>query len=145
MPEIKTKYDKTRNIEKDFKGPEGETRTQQQFKESCDINVIVKRIEKGTVDVDTLTKSSQVYGDFTDVTDFETAKNKVLKAERAFLELDPELRSKFDNDPAKMVAFALDPKNKEEAEKLKIKEPEETVNKAETVVAPAVKGAPSAK
>lgn len=100
------------------------TRTQQQFKDECDINVIVERFgitgqlpEHVRVPVD---------GDFTGVTDFQSALNLVMEAERAFMEFPANVRERFQNDPGQLVAFVSDPGNLEEARKLGIARPAPT-------------------
>lgn len=89
---------------------------QQQFKEECDINTIVKRFGLTGELPENLNFPKS--GDFTGVTDFHTAMNVVRRAEEEFMELPAELRSRFGNDPGTLLAFLEDPKNKEDAIKL---------------------------
>ncbi len=89
-----------------------ETRTQQHFKEQCDINRIVK----------TYAKTGLVPGnprlpletDFVGIVDFHTAMNAVRRADEAFMELPADLRSRFHNDPQEYVEFCLDKENLDE-------------------------------
>ena len=46
-----------------------------------------------------------LYGDFTQVADYQTALNTVNNAREQFAQLPAKLRDRFDNDPAKMLAF----------------------------------------
>lgn len=97
-----------------FCGEDG--RTQQHFKEECDINTIVRRYGiTGLVPVGTRAPS---FGDFTGVMDYQTALNAVMEAEKAFGAIPADIRKRFDNDPQAFVAFCSDKANVEEMEKL---------------------------
>lgn len=93
-----------------------ESLAQQHQKEEADINVIVKRFGL-TGELPQGVRMPQ-YGDFTAVTDYQTALNAVQAANNAFAQMPAHVRSRFDNDPEKFVAFCLDEKNRDEAEKL---------------------------
>lgn len=96
--------------------PEEESKTQQQFKDECDINTIVKRFGiTGELPSDLAVPQS---GDFTGITDFQSAMNVVRMAEEAFAELPADLRARFNHDPGRFVEFFNDPGNKDEARKL---------------------------
>lgn len=95
---------------------------QQHFKESTDINNIVDNYTRTG-----MLNGSQnpVYDDFSDSFDFLEAQNKVIAARNAFSSLDSKLRSRFSNNPAKLLDFLADSNNKDEAIKLGlISEPE---------------------
>lgn len=76
---------------------------QQQFAQEVDVNTIVKRFAGGPPPVARL---DGVYGDFTGVTDFESALERVEAARRSFMSLDPEVRERYGNDPGRFVAAA---------------------------------------
>lgn len=97
-----------------FEGDEG--KTQQQFKEECDINEIVRRF--GLTGSVPETFSMPVSGDFTAVTDFQSAMNAVRAAQEGFMQLPGELRARFANDPGSLLEFLNDESNREEAIKL---------------------------
>lgn len=103
----------------------GESMTQQQFKEECDVNNILAKYRKNGL-VTHLSKHNGNFGDFSNVEDYQTSLGKLMEAQNAFLQLPSELRSKFQNDPANLVAYLSDPKNDEEAIKfgLKVKRPQ---------------------
>lgn len=83
--------------------------TQQQFAEECDINTIVRRFKlTGEMPVGV---RPPVFGDFTDVMDFQTAMEAVVKAREAFDALPAEVRYEFHNDPQRFVEFSSDQKN----------------------------------
>lgn len=89
-----------------------ETRTQQHFKDQCDINRIVKTYAKtGLVPGNPRIPLEE---DFHGIIDFHTAMNAVRQGEEAFMELPAELRSRFHNDPQEYVEFCLDKENFDE-------------------------------
>lgn len=104
--------------------------TQQQFKESCDINNIIKTY--------TLTGElplSKKVGQFLDVShvqDYQTALHTVFEAQRAFDDLPSKIRSRFENDPNKLLAFIEDDANIAEAQSLGLlpqnQSPSQTIN-----------------
>lgn len=94
----------------------GDSMTQQEFKEESDINVLVRRFGlTGDWPQDLRMPQS---GDFSEVTDFQDAMNAVVRAQEEFMKLPGEMRARFYNDPAKLIEFMEDPRNREEAVKL---------------------------
>jgi len=93
--------------------PEDEGKTQQHFKEECDINTIIKRFGLG-VALPTTFKAPMT-GDFSDVSDFQTAMNAVKEAETAFMQMPAALRKRFDHDPQQLLGFLDHEGNREEA------------------------------
>lgn len=88
--------------------------TEQSHRDSCDINIILAKYEKSGVIP--LGKDGQpFFGDFSEVPDFHSAQLAILEAEQSFMQLPAKLRSRFDNDPGKLLAFLEDPANKDEA------------------------------
>lgn len=95
----------------------GESKTQSQFAAECDINNILARYQKhGTLTH--INKASANYGDFTSVDDYQTSMNKIIEAEKTFNSLPSSIRKRFGNDPAQLIGFVTDDKNREEAIKL---------------------------
>lgn len=90
--------------------------TQQQFAEDADINTIVRRF--GLTGELPTNFRPPMYGDFSDVTDFQTAMNAVALAQQQFMQMPPQLRERFANDPQKLMAFLDDDANRDEALKL---------------------------
>lgn len=106
--------------------------TQQQFKDETDINTIVRRF--GLTGELPNGINMPRSGDFTDAPDFQTAMNLIRQAEEAFLEIPGEIRARFDHDPAKVIAFLEDEKNRDEAIKLGfIEKPTETTRTGDPV------------
>jgi phage internal scaffolding protein len=95
---------------------EDATLTQQHFKDECDINNILRQFNiTGLLPESTL---SPRYGDFTGITDYHSALNQVIAAEHEFMALPAQIRSRFDNDPAKLIDFLENSENIDEAVKL---------------------------
>lgn len=95
----------------------------QDKRDSSDINRIVKRATRPDGQIDAavlsgLAKAPGRFGDFTKAVDFQETQNRVIRMNNAFMALDPKVRLRFDNDPAKLIQFLYDPKNKAEAVKL---------------------------
>lgn len=95
---------------------EGESMAQQQFKDECDINVIVQRF--GLTGELPENLRLPVSGDFTGIVDFKTAMDAVSQAQSAFMELPAQLRARFENDPQRLMRFLENDKNREEAVEL---------------------------
>lgn len=87
--------------------------TKQADAAAADINTILKRYEK-TGTLPDMIKSDPMWGDFSDVPSFQEAFALVAKSEEQFAALDAPVRKRFDNDPAKFLAFATDPANSAE-------------------------------
>lgn len=93
-----------------------ESRAQQSSRDECDINTIVRRF--GLTGELPQNVRAPVYADFEGIFDFQSAMNTVRAAEEAFMALPAEVRSRFANDPQKLVEFCSDEANRAEAEKL---------------------------
>jgi len=86
---------------------------QQHMKDECDINVIVERFGvTGSLPVKSIEPS---YGDFSGVSDYHTALNKIKAAEAEFMALPAKLRAKFDHDPNALLNFLENEANRDEA------------------------------
>lgn len=81
---------------------------QQQFKEETDVNYIVDRYTR----TGELPPGSQIpqFGDFTGVSDYHSALNLVRQSQEEFMSLPPAVRSRFENDPGKLLDFLTDDK-----------------------------------
>jgi phage internal scaffolding protein len=89
---------------------------QQHFKDECDINTILERFNiTGMLPQSPL---SPRYGDFSGISDYHTAINRVIAAQDEFDGLPAQIRAKFDNDPAKLIEFLDNEANRPEAEEL---------------------------
>lgn len=88
--------------------------TQQSSAAECDINKIVARFDR-TGSITHVSDKVGRYGDFSTVGDYHAAMNVIAKSNDVFMELPVDVRERFDNDPAKMLAFLEDPQNRKEA------------------------------
>lgn len=86
--------------------------TDQSQAKDCDVNVIVDRFMK--TGVLPQFQGSPIYGDFSEVASYQDALGVVAVAEEQFSGLTAKVRARFDNDPAKFLAFVNDPKNMRE-------------------------------
>lgn len=89
--------------------------TQQQFLAGTDINNIIKRYR--VTGLLPQVQSEPLYGDFSELPDYQSALNQVLRAEATFAALSSDLRERFGNDVAAFLDFAADPKNRPDMEK----------------------------
>lgn len=90
--------------------------TQQSFRDECDINHILRQFNvTGQLPVGSVQPQ---YGDFSGITDYQSALNAVMAAQDSFFALPAKVRSKFDNDPALFVDWASDEANKDEMKAL---------------------------
>lgn len=90
--------------------------TQQHFANECDINQIMARVVQGQAAP--LQSGSPLFGDFSNITSFQDAQNKILQAQEAFNHLNPLIRRRFGNNPAQLIDFLAVKENREEAIKL---------------------------
>ena len=66
------------------------------------------------------------FGDFSDVTDFQTAQNSVARATEYFESLPSHIRASFNNSPAEFLQALNDPEQRSKLEDLGFVAPEET-------------------
>lgn len=98
------------------------TRTQQQFKDQCDVNNIMKKYRL-TGELNHINKKQGIYADLSDSPTYQAALEIIIKAENTFSELSSDVRKRFNNDPHEMISFLENPQNNEEAIKLGLKIP----------------------
>lgn len=81
----------------------GESPTQQQFAKESDIREIVKRFGWDSLPQQ---RGQPVFGDFSDVLTWDDATRRVDEARASFMRLPPDIREKFNNDPAQLIQAA---------------------------------------
>lgn len=93
-----------------------ESFVQQSFAEECDINNIVRKYQ----DVGSFGPQDRepIFGDFTEIPDYQDAFEIVRAASESFNSLPSDVRTRFGNDPGLMMAFLADEANNEESYKL---------------------------
>ena len=106
------------------------SKTQQQFKEECDVNNILRNYVSTGV-LTHVNEREPIYGDFTEVPkDYGEMINLIHESEEKFASLPSDIRKRFDENPANMINFLQDEKNMDEAIKLGLVKPVEKVEKS---------------
>lgn len=83
--------------------------TDQSHSNDADINVVLKRyMQTGVLPG---AQGTPIFDDFSTSGDYMDAMNVIVNAQHQFDSLDAFVRKKFDNDPAKFLEYASDPKN----------------------------------
>lgn len=111
MMKIRKPYDA---VEPHHTVVEGESMTQQHFKDQCDINKILTRYSRDGL-VAHLAAKPGAYMDLPADLDYQAALHLVMDAEENFLALPAELRKELDNDPAQFLAWIADESNRDRA------------------------------
>lgn len=106
--------------------------TIQSEKDSCDIKSIIERFQRTGV-LTNFRSSPLEYGDFTNVCDYATARQRIQEADEAFLSLSPQIRERFNNDPDQLLTFLSDAKNRAEAIDLGLIESKQVTPKSDNV------------
>lgn len=88
----------------------GESKTQQQFKEQCDINRIIRDYARGVVPIGS-PREPLPADQFYPLTNFQEAQNKVRKGLEAFATVPSNIRAQFNNDPGAFIDFVSNPAN----------------------------------
>lgn len=98
------------------------TRTvvQQHFQDEVDVNTIVRRF--GLTREMPAGVAGGVYGDFTDISDYDSALARIRRADEGFMTLPPEVRERFGNDPSLLVRAASELSEAEFVEALKFEQ-----------------------
>jgi hypothetical protein len=111
MVEFYTRYNAPKSPVADSSKP---SLTQQEFKESCDINNILAKFSVQAqalgVDASQLMPQDQgTYGDFSNLDDFQTAQNKIAFLNDQFSNLPSDVRRRFGDDLNNFVSAISDP------------------------------------
>lgn len=114
---IKTKYDYElqASLAPGVKS-EDKSLTNQADLVNSDINKIMARYEKTGLVMGT--DRPPKFGDFSEVADYHAQLSAIRRVDAAFAALPAEVRNRFENDPAKLMAFIDNPANIKEAVKL---------------------------
>ena len=100
--------------------------TQQHFKDETMIdNILQKYAETGFLTDPFSPKRPIQFGDFSDVTDFQTAQNAVARATEYFESLPSHVRSSFNNSPSEFLQALNNPDQRSRLEGLGFVAPEE--------------------
>lgn len=107
-----------------------EDMTQQSDKDDCDINVIMQRY--ATTGQLPQVQAKWLSGDFSDITDFRDAQDRIIGAREAFNELPALVREKFNNDPGEFIEFASNPENIDQMREMGLATPKENPQTSNT-------------
>lgn len=109
-----------------------ETMTEQQFKDECDVNTILKQFVS-TGFIPNLNMKEGVYMDVSEIGDYRDAIERVRQTNSFFMELPSSLREQFKNDAAIFLDYVMDPANEESLEQMglvNIKQLQESLDQA---------------
>lgn len=124
-------------------GKTGVSRTKQEFKDECDVNKIIERFKR-TGQLDHISQSMPIFGDFTNVPDYHTASIQIKDAEAAFAAMPSRIRDRMGNQVEKLLDFLDDPENLEESYTLGLRTRPKKPPLAEGEPAPAAPDPPPA-
>lgn len=119
----------------------GESKTDQSFKDECDVNKIMEKYKtienyNAVMALQNPGRAKPQFGDFANMPDYVSAQNAIVQAQIMFDVLPSNIRDRFQNDPAKFLAFMSDEANKDEAIKLGLCAPDPVVVKTEDLSTP---------
>jgi len=95
------------------------SRTKQSFRDECNINCIMDKIQRHMINTSVNRKSPE-YGDFSNLPDYASALNDTIRVRNSFNSLPARVRARFENDPMQLVQFMDNPDNLAEARDLGI-------------------------
>ena len=83
------------------------SKTKQSFSNDCDINKIMAKAIKTGMLADSVGISSRqaIFADVADIGDYRVVMDKIVKANEAFEQLSADVKNRFNNDPALLVAW----------------------------------------
>lgn len=97
---------------------------QQQFLADSNINNMIARVKRGATNPD---GRKPIFGDFT-YPDFQAAQNALADVEMHFQSLPARVRTMFSNRPENVVRFVNNPENRDQAIKLGLLVPEQSMD-----------------
>lgn len=95
------------------KTPE-ETKAQQQYAETTKISYIMKQYNL-TGMLNQNKNQEPMFDDFTNIPDYQTAQKSIAQAYQDFEKMPAQIKKEFNNNPAEMLDWLQDSKNKDKA------------------------------
>lgn len=108
--ELRNSFDNTVSKKDVVFTDKSQSKTQQQFKKQCDINVIMKRHLVGGESPEI---NPQVFADVSDIPDLQTMKNKIIDVMDQFVVLPVDVRKRYNHSPEEFLMALQNPKEKE--------------------------------
>jgi phage internal scaffolding protein len=118
MKKVEIRENGTRRVYTDNSIP---SKTDQSFKEECDVNNIITRYKK-TGQLTHLARTQGKYADVSEMKDLQESFQTVAQARDTFETLPAELRKKLNNDPVQLMEYLSNPENDDEAIRYGLKE-----------------------
>ena len=103
----------------------GDSMTQQHFAEESEINNILRSHDRNGI-IDHINKGKEIYGDFSNITDFSDALEQINEAKKEFITIPSSIREKFQNDAGQFFKFASNPDNLSELQKMGLANPQQS-------------------
>ena len=91
---------------------EGQGRTHQEFKDECDVNLIIPKYDRTGL-LNHINEATAQYDDYSEVNEYQENLNFVIQARDNFMKLPSNIRKMFGNDAGMFFEFATDLCNKE--------------------------------
>lgn len=82
--------------------------TKQEFREEADVNVMMKRMILTGQPPLSASTLAPIFADVSDIGCYADVLRRVVAADAAFMELPPEIRTRFNNSPAELVEHLQD-------------------------------------
>lgn len=120
QPLIKSTYSPKPRYSISF--PADSLHTKQEFKDECDINVLMSKYQS-TGQMPVLNERAPQYLDVTGI-DYQTSMEFVAGAQTLFNELPSRIRERFSNDPAQFLDFCSNENNRPEMAELGLLKPQ---------------------
>lgn len=120
---IRSAYSRVSRVSVTF--PSQSIYTRQEFKDECDINVLMRRYQS-TGELPHLNTGTPQFLDVSASLKFQDSMNFVAEAQSMFNELPSFVRDRFYNDPSQFLAFCSDDSNRQELAKMGLLSPEAT-------------------
>lgn len=119
------------------------TLTQQNMRDSTDINVMMERF--GITGQIPVLNEIPMQGDFTNITDFQSAMQQLTKSQNVFMTLPADMREKFHNNPHEFLDFTSKEENRTAMRDMGLLKPEPAPQgPIEVRVVPGTPGTPPA-
>lgn len=109
-PKIRNKFS---NIDPVYAPVGEEDKTQQHFRDECNINQIIAKYNKTGI-IQHVSRNRQRFGEFMDLADHAINLDKVAKAQQSFDQLPSAIRNEFGNSITGFFEFIKKPQNKQQ-------------------------------